>query len=240
MKTTIKLSILALLAAFTFSSCSKEKVSGTGSTVTQNYSLSNFDKVSSAIDADINYTYDQNYSVSVNAQQNVLDEIIVKKSGSMLVVKLEAGTNLIDYDQITVNVRGPQFAGADLSGKGNINVRGSFVSAAVNIDISGYGKIDIEKIQATNFSINISGNGELVLDNGTTNKLNTSLGGTGKIYLSNLKATNVYTKTGGSGDTEVWATDKLDVDIAGSGDVYYKGNPIITQNIKGAGKVIKL
>jgi hypothetical protein len=43
----------------------------------------------------------------------------------------------------------------------------------------------------------------------------------------------------GSGDIKVWAAEKLNVKISGSGVVIYKGDPEIVQDISGTGKLIK-
>lgn len=240
MKTTIKLSILALLAAFTFSSCSKDRIKGTGPTVNETFLISDFSKVSLSMGADVNYIYDQDYSVEVSAQQNVIDAMNIKKDGSTLSLKFRTGTHLLKYDKVTFTVRSPQFEGGNVSGSGDLNVTGDFKSTNLNLDISGSGKIIIQKIETGNVDADISGSGKMEIHSGKATTVNTKISGSGKLYLEGMQAEDVSTKTSGSGKTKVWATDKLYARISGSGDVYYKGNPSVSTDISGSGKIEKL
>lgn len=240
MKTTIKLAIMALTVVFFASSCSKERIKGTGPTVTETYNESNFSKIDLSLDAEVNYTKGSDYSIEVSAQQNVQDRMKIDRIGDVLCVSFKPGTSLWNHDKITITITSPEFTGADVSGSGCVNVYGDFVSTNVNTDISGSGKIEIESLDATSLNVDISGSGQITIDNGFADKINTDISGSGKIYLDNVESRDVETSTAGSGRTQVWASDNLDVDIAGSGDVYYKGNPSIDADIAGSGKLRQL
>lgn len=240
MKTTIKFSILALLAAFTLSSCSKDRIKGTGPTVTENFSIQNFDKVDLNMDAEVNYTYASDYSVEVNAQQNVLDKMRIEGVSNVLFLTFKNNTNLLGHDKIIINVKSPEFRGVDISGSGCVNVRGSYTSDIVTADISGSGKIDIQDIEVNRLNVDISGSGKITVLNGRADDVQSDISGSGKVYLENLEAKRVKTETTGSGRTNVWATESLFAQIIGSGSVYYKGNPTIDSDITGSGKLRKL
>ena len=240
MKTTIKLSILAVLAALTFSSCTKNRIKGTGPTVTETYQATNFSKVDLSIAAEVNYVKGADYSVEVLAQENVQDRMKIDKIGDVLCISMKPNTNLIIHDDITINITSPEFDGADISGSGCIYVTGDYTATNVSADISGSGKIDIENLEMTRLDIDISGSGQITIDNGLTDRIDTDISGSGKIYIDNVEAKEVKTSTSGSGLTQVWATESLDVDISGSGDVYYNGNPAIDADIAGSGKLRQL
>ena len=240
MKTTIKLSIIALLAAFTLSSCSKTRIKGSGPTITENFNYSNFSKVDVAYNADVNYIYDNDYSVEVSAQENVIDAMDIEKNGSTICLKFKRGTTLVKYDKIRVTIHSPEFDGANVSGSGDLYVQGNYQSTSVNLDVSGSGKIDIQEIQSTNVEADISGSGKIEVHNGSASSLSTRISGSGKMYFDGMEADDVDTRTSGSGKTMVWANDNLDVRISGSGDVYYKGNPTINSDISGSGKLHSL
>jgi hypothetical protein len=232
--------MLALLAALTFSSCTKNRLKGTGPTVTENFSIENFDQVDLNIDAEVNYTYGADYSVEVNAQQNVLDKMRIERISNVLFLTFEDNINLQYHNQITINVTSPEFRGADISGSGCVNVRGSYTADIVSADVSGSGKIDIEDIVANRLNIDISGSGKITVLSGRADDVNSDISGSGKIYLENLEAKRVRTETTGSGRTNVWATESLFAEITGSGSVYYKGNPTVESNITGSGKLRQL
>lgn len=240
MKTTIKLAIMALTVVFFATSCSKNRIKGTGPTVNETFNVSNFSKVDLDLSADVNYTKGTDYSVEVSAQQNVLDRMKIDRIGDVLCISMKPNTNLLNYDKITVTVTSPEFDGADISGSGCIYIRGDFESNNVSVDVSGSGKIEIDELTMTQLDLDISGSGQITVDKGSATRINSEISGSGKVYLDNVEARNVKTETSGSGKTQVWATETLDVDIAGSGDVYYNGNPIIDADISGSGKLRQL
>jgi hypothetical protein len=49
--------------------------------------------------------------------------------------------------------------------------------------------------------------------------------GSGNINCSNLKTENAEIRVSGSSDVHVFASVSLKVNVSGSGDVYYGGNP---------------
>jgi len=54
-----------------------------------------------------------------------------------------------------------------------------------------------------------------------------------------LDCDNIILNSVSTGNFTVTAKSTLNVTILGSGNVYYYGNPVITQKIEGAGKIIK-
>lgn len=65
-----------------------------------------------------------------------------------------------------------------------------------------------------------------------------NLEGVGDYLGFPLTVENCTIETHGIGDGEVTVSKSLDVTIEGSGNVYYKGSPSITEDISGTGKVI--
>ena len=65
-----------------------------------------------------------------------------------------------------------------------------------------------------------------------------SLIGSGGFFGFPLTAENCDVDILGSGNCEVTALGKLDVILDGSGSVFYKGSPIIHEDITGSGRVV--
>ena len=93
-------------------------------------------------------------------------------------------------------------------------------------------------VSGENIVASVQGSGSLVLS-GTCNFAEISVQSSGSFSGSSLKIRCAEVNSRGSGHTYVWVTDRLNVTIQGSGNVYYKGNPQIISNIKGSGKLIK-
>lgn len=237
MKKGINLVLMVLVMIIIGTSCSKNRLVGTGSLVNQEFNITDFSKVELSMgNATVNYTKSNDYYVEVNAQQNVIDKMKIKKAGDELRLGFESLSGMVKYEHVTFTVHSPDFDGADVSGSGDIYVEGDFSASNVKLAVSGSGKIDIDEVEATDVNADISGSGKISA-RGTADRLDTKISGSGKMYFEAMKAKTVKTKTSGSGRTNVWATETLDVDISGSGNVYYKGTPTLDVDISGSGKV---
>lgn len=65
-----------------------------------------------------------------------------------------------------------------------------------------------------------------------------SILGSGNFSGFPLTATSCDVDISGSGECEITVLDRLDVIIDGSGSVYYKGSPLIHEDITGSGRVV--
>jgi hypothetical protein len=80
--------------------------------------------------------------------------------------------------------------------------------------------------------------GEYKICGAATNFISTSHGFS-VIDAKNLKSDFVILNSMSTGDYTVNVQSKLSVTVQSSGNVYYYGNPVITENIKGTGQIIK-
>ena len=69
-------------------------------------------------------------------------------------------------------------------------------------------------------------------------ELEINLYGSGSFMGYPMQVADCRIRIEGSGECEVNVTDKLDAAIKGSGNIYYKGHPRITTDIKGSGTLI--
>ena len=90
-----------------------------------------------------------------------------------------------------------------------------------------------------NIVVSIRGSGSITLS-GICNFAEITVQSAGNFNGSDLEILEAFVSSRGSGDIYVWATEWLEVEIKGSGNVYYKGNPQITSYIGGSGKLIKM
>jgi hypothetical protein len=66
------------------------------------------------------------------------------------------------------------------------------------------------------------------------------ISGDGNIYTVGMPCQSATIRISGSGSISVYATDYLNVNITGSGDVRYKGSPAVTSQMSGSGTLIRL
>jgi hypothetical protein len=89
-------------------------------------------------------------------------------------------------------------------------------------------------------SINLKGVGNVKLPAGNASGLKISLSGVGNIDAQNYQVENIAINHSGVGDAIIWATNSLSGTLSGVGDIRYKGNPRMSVNINGVGKVAQL
>jgi hypothetical protein len=235
--TRILLSFLALVSLSTLlSSC--KKLVGSGPVVTEQRNGSGFSGVNLSIDATVNITEDSIYSIEVMAQQNILDLLKTQVDGSTLCINYGTRVNVIPTEDVTINLHMPAVSSLNVSGSGDINAAQPFSCGNLSMDVSGSGIINLNKVDAQSINANISGSGKVTVNAGSSNIVTTKISGSGKVNLMDVMANAVSTNTSGSGTTRVFAIQTLNAKISGSGDVYYKGSPVVTSSISGSGKLI--
>lgn len=86
--------------------------------------------------------------------------------------------------------------------------------------------------------INLENRGGLLCElSGVANSLDARLAGAGHINAGELRASDVTFRIEGIGTGVVHATKTLHATIKGAGKIRYRGNPEVTQQIEGLGKV---
>ncbi|GEM_PF-38338 len=141
--------------------------------------------------------------------------------------QLYVNSPLTSVENLEINIAG--------SGKANFPERVEIES--IKADIAGSGTINAAEIICSDYKADIAGSGTLILG-GEVNKVKLSIAGSGEVRAFDLQAKELSSSIAGSGNIEMSVSDKIDVDIAGSGKVRYKGSPSsVTKSVAGAGSV---
>lgn len=212
------LSIALLSATLSLLSCSKERISGNGSTVTETRNISNFTALSASGSTNVYITQGAAFKVEVKGYSNLLPYYETRLLHNTLHLGYKQNVN-IRNDNIEVFITLPVLNDLSLFGSGNITATGTF---------SGN----------TDFNAEVAGSGNIHFSNGNTQNFYSRVDGSGGIYALNMVAGKVEVVITGSGITEITATRQLNVKIVGSGKLYYRGTPVITTNITGSGAVL--
>ena len=120
-------------------------------------------------------------------------------------------------------------------GSGEIILMDTIKTDNLKLNITGSGEIE-GRIENKNLNMIISGSGKIRLS-GTSNKAVIGITGSGRIDSENLEIENGEISVSGSGEVKVTINNSLEGWITGSGDILYKGNPTITFNSSGSGKI---
>ncbi len=174
------------------------------------------------------------YSYTMSGPENVLDLTTTVVENGLLVIGADACFN--GSYKVVVEITAPDYDLINLSGVGTIETVGKISGDIIEIEMFGIGDIGAE-IVADTLITTISGTGKVSY---TGSVIRHELSCAGKYELNSYGLVTEYTSISltGIGDSYVMANKTLDVFIEGSGNVYYKGSPVIKSEITGTGSVI--
>ncbi len=255
MKTTLKILIASIIIALAFSSCDDDFVIiGNGDMIEETRSLPSFDRVSSSGSYNIYWEYSDSTEVKIICESNIMPYLETVVYNDHLDIRTSFHVSISTARPIDVIVRSPKITKIDLSGSGKIEtdtVRGEelelIVSGSGNIystfygnkyrsTISGSGEMDIYT-ESISTETEISGSGKIKIA-GFADSGEFIISGSGTIKAYNFELKSARVIISGSGTGYINASEKLDVTISGTGDIYYIGNPEILFNDLGPGNLI--
>lgn len=171
-----------------------------------------------------------------------IDGVNVSGSGSVIGQTKITGTdfdlNVSGSGSLSLDIEAGGNVEADVSGSGDIDLKGKCKS--FNSDISGSGKVLLAVNIKEKATFGVSGSGRIQAS-GSAESVKASLSGSGKVLAANLETNRCEIRISGSGDVEINVKNELDATISGSGSVAYKGNPSkVSSHSSGSGKVSKM
>lgn len=199
--------------------------------------VSPFKSISLDVSADLTLIQGSPQQIILKGSAREIERILTVVEGTNLVIK--AKNKFVNLNKIKIYVTMAEVEGLTISGSGTIVSQNSIKTNNLGLAISGSGDIVISDLSANTISSAISGSGSIRL-NGQNNKIKSqdiAISGSGDIYAENLETENITVAINGSGSCHVFASNVLNAEIAGSGDVLYKGKPGVNANVSGSGKV---
>jgi hypothetical protein len=123
---------------------------------------------------------------------------------------------------------------------GNVNVAiPRLRTTALHIDASGGATLTIGDLQAT--TLTVEGSGALKAEvKGRVDDEHVSISGAGSFRAEGLRANHATVSVSGVGKVAVHAEQTLRADISGAGLIEYAGNPQVTEQVSGIGRVKRI
>lgn len=205
---------------------------------TQKYEVSNFNKLSLEIPGALTLQKGDTNTITIEAPQNILENIKVEVQNNSLVIKYDNlwNNSWFNSNNIIINVTTTNSLDSyNIAGSGNIIIKEIVETDSLDLNIAGSGKIQLETI-TNNLTSKIAGSGAITIKGQSVNHQIT-INGSGDIFAQNLESQNTKINIAGSGNSEINSTQTLDITISGSGSVIYTGNPNINQSVIGSGSI---
>ncbi|HEY2518012.1 MAG TPA: head GIN domain-containing protein [Polyangiaceae bacterium] len=213
MNTRLSLSAVALVLSL--SACHQDGTSGSGHLKTDTRDVANFSQVDFDAFGTLTVTQGATESLTIQADDNLLPQLTSKVANGKLSLGVEGNVRPSEGMRYTLVVK--NLAELDVSGAGSVTVTG-LKTDALRVRLSGAGSVKISG-QAASENIALSGVGSFDGKDFATK--------TAKVAVS------------GAGSAEIRASDTLDANISGVGNLDYFGDPKVTKSISGVGAIAK-
>lgn len=215
-----------------------------GSIVTKEYKLEDFNEIYIEDVFDIYLTQDTVCSLKLEGGSNLLSDINFEVRDKEFHIKNDNGANWSrKYEQIAVHISLKDITFLKVDESANVQSIDTLKLPKITIwSITDYADIDLT-IESDNFYIvNESTSGGYFTIKGETVNSGIWARGSCIIDASELKTVNTDIKTESIGDCTINVSAKLEVEISRTGNVYYKGNPseIDYVNEKAKDQLIKI
>lgn len=217
---------IALVVCFAGYACSGSYTStvvgcleGNGVKASEERKLTPFDAIDmdGAFEARITCGRPGQEQVRITTDKNLLDKITSDVRSGTLHLSIDG--SICTKIGILVELTADQFDRLTSGGSADIQIQG-FDNDALQLTVNGSGDV-----QAA----------------GKTGKLHARLNGSSDIQTVDLRAKHTIVAITGSGSAEVWASEQLDAQITGAGDISYGGNPAkVTKQVMGVGDISPL
>lgn len=226
-----------LCCALLASACSV----GTRRRVTSTREVADFDRVVFEGIGELNVSLGTHESLTIEAETNVITRITTEVRSDILYIGYRGGVfglNVVPTRPIRYNLTMRSLQGLDLSGLGTINA-GEIATDRLSVDIGGAGKVTIRSLSADRLALTMSGLGACEVA-GQVRQQDVLITGGGDYDAARLASDEAELTLTGLGKATVRVAEDLNVTITGIGGVEYYGNPRVSQNVSGLGRVNSL
>ena len=114
--------------------------------------------------------------------------------------------------------------GLDVNGSGDLSISDGCDCTTIVTNLNGSGNLYIQGIATTNVTASLSGSGDMRIL-GKSDSADIKLSRSGDLDAGNLVCRTVSAKVTGSSDLTCHASESVNTDITGSGEITVKGNP---------------
>jgi len=217
-------------------------VSGCGSTnvVTEDRPVRSFNRVSLTGAGRIIVTQGDEESLTVEAEDNIMPYIKTEVQDGTLILGFTDEAKHKEFrvtKPIKFYLSMKEVVGLDIAGPGNIHVP-SLHTNQLEVVVNMGGNVSVDSLTAEELVLRLTGRASVEVA-GRVVEQNISLAG-GSYRAAKLESQVGTVEVKNLGNASVWATEALDVQISGGGNVEYYGNPRITQKVTGRAKLSSL
>lgn len=215
-----------ILALGFLNSCDHDTIKASGEVTSLDYSIPSFSKiiVSDAFNVYVSFSETEE-SVRIEANENLHDEIIVKREGEALVIRLKKFTSIRGNATMNAYIVTKDVSTFDIRGASSLNLENEWIESDARIDLSGASDFTGE-VNAERLYLDSTGSSSYDLY-GNAVSVTAKLKGSSDIRDYDLSVEHLKIELSGSSDAYLKVNETIDVRASGASSLNYKGNAII-------------
>ena len=219
-----------------------ETIKGNGIIVEREFDVTQFDELSCALSATVNYTVSDDYTCKVRTDENIMDYLEIKVEDDELCLgKRQKPRHItLKATEFVMEVTAPSLENINLAGSGDINILSPMDEKELEVNVAGSGNMVFkEEVNIDQMELNVAGSGDINIEKGSVREMEAVVAGSGKIVL-HAEVQEMDASIAGSGDIIANVNGTLEYSIMGSGDIQYYGDAEVKGEKLGSGKVTQI
>lgn len=193
-----------------------------------------FNKISLATGGYLEIVQGNEQLIELEGPQSVLDKVITIVDKNRL--RIYSKDYIPQYGELRIYITVKELVDITVTGSGDVVLDSPLNVENINLEITGGGNIRIPEFTANSVEFQITGSGNITVNGTCKGNIDANITGSGNLKASGFEADNADINLTGSGHAEVFIINTLEGNIFGSGNIYYKGDPIINVKTLGPGK----
>ncbi len=204
-----------------------------------NYGIAPFQRIRVFNAPQLHVLQGDTQSVVVRSEENMFQALLfnIDPFEKRLIIEFDEDC-VEDIDHFEIFITVDTLKELDLRGGGTVWIDDTLASAELDILISGNADVNINHLNSELLSTDISGAGTVRVQSGMLDKNIINVTGLGSFFGYGLSALETDVDISGVSVVQTTVSDTLRVNVSGTADIYYKGQPHIIENITGNGQVI--
>jgi len=197
---------------------------GSGEILTEEKDFTDFTIVEVGWGFEVEIKQSESYSISISADDNMLDHIEVSRPNDKLTIGLKWGYS---YQDVTLKVRiaMPELHELQLSGGTHGALERFNTSHEFVLELSGGSSLTGNFTTSGDARFTLSGGSHLIKLDGIANNLRTSASGGSDLNLLDFPVHNATVSLSGGSHANINLDGRLDADLSGGSHIRYIGDP---------------
>jgi hypothetical protein len=199
----------------------------------KDFAVADFDQLQMGDAFNITVVQGELFQVKATGDRRNIDDLIVQKEGSTLIIRYDNSRNRKHNTAITITM--PVIQKGSFSGASDSRISGFTDLEKLNLHLSGASVCQLN-VNAGKVDAIVSGPSYLYMS-GAGDNIRADLSGASVMKAFHYAVESANIKASGASDGNVLVTGTLDAFATGASVITYRGNPAVTSEVSGASTV---